>query len=106
VELSVPLFGAAASVESVIRQLTQGVLPERFETAVCVLLPVKVKVNEQSWVCAASGRHTRRAAQKSRRGMAFRKVVMPHILRLLWLKGEGVDDSIYGFAQNPIPDVV
>src|ERR1035437_7325677 len=80
---------AAASVDKVIRQLTQGVTPERFATEI-VEFPVNGKVKEQSCVCAVSGRHTRRAAPTSRRGMALRKVVMPHILRLLRLGGEGV----------------
>jgi hypothetical protein len=54
---------AAASVDRVILQLTQGVLPERFDTAVWVPSPVNLKVKEQSGLfCAASGRHTRRAA--------------------------------------------
>jgi hypothetical protein len=63
-------------LENVIRQLTDGVFPERFDTPVQVVSsPVKVWVNEISWFCAASGRP--RAAQSSNRGMALRNMVMP-----------------------------
>ena len=70
-------------VEYVTRQLTHGVLPEMLDRPVMASSPVNVKVNEQSGLfCAASGRHTRRAAQSRVKGMALRKVVMPHSLRL------------------------
>jgi len=81
-------------VENVTRQLTQGVLPERFEWVFAAWVPsspVKGKVNEQSGLfCAASGRHVR-AAQRIRRvkGMALRSVVMPHILRQFRLRWKG-----------------
>jgi hypothetical protein len=93
VELSVPV------VESVIRQLTQGVFPLTLELEAPTRFPVNVRVKLQSvaWAYAGWGRrglwwlvkvHTATRARRTK-GRTLRRLVMPIIVDLLGGPGKG-----------------